>query len=989
MSDPAHSRAHWLKAFALPATALGFPVLAVAALVGEVISSFWVAVAFVGMGELLLLLAVGMLRAWSTGQTVRRRSDRSRVGLMRDTLRFFGFRLRYQRRYLRALRARLCCIDVYEPPYRLHLDQVFISPALLLRPAHQVLPGVARTLPAHWRGGSHSIWHYLADPQAQHYNLVVLGAAGSGKTTLLKHLALALAGGHPRPPAAAQPDAVLLPIFLCLRDLAATIHKAPGLSLAEVASRSLGPADPTISPRAFEWLLHSGHALVVCDSLDELPDAPARRSVVGWLRRCMMTHPDTRFVLALDSVEAYALPPADTLVLDMVAPRQEQARDFVQRWYLAAEVAHAGEDTPDIRLLARQGADDVWNRLRAAPALATAARNPLLLTLITNLHYYGIPLPEHYANLYTTMGDLLLGQRQPARSPESQEIATRQQGVLRALAYEMMCRRQCEMTLSEALPVMCEAVSPIRTMLDSMACVRLLEDENGLLVRGSSDTLRFAHAAFQAALAAAHIQSQPPGPTWAEQVQDPWWHPVLRLYASQNDATPIVEACLADDTPSLPVLMLAVACVESASQLQPAMRARLEAVLAASLEDADPQRRAVVAEALLAERLRHMVLIGKDVYADMSLVSCAEYQLFLDEQHDQAHWPDHWPGAHFPAGQGRTPVLGVRASDALAFCEWLTRRDSGEWRYRLPWLGRHSHEAASGTYLARGARGSGYWGLTEAGTACMRAGDARPLVSLSLLTQRYVADLNPIAGRLHTMCEMLKDACEHARELEYATVSFSRTVELVEVLAQVSTSGERCVWLSHLQSALPSRHHGGQEQALDFDMLRFQNIDALPVALLDTARTRALAVIHAPAIIQARGLAVDLARMLSPGLPRLAPTAAAVAQSLDTACAQLGDLTGDLAHDVAALLDRSARPDAPDLWRDELARVRAVLPGWAALLACEEAAPPAGEPDACVLIDACMEVYSALVVLEERAVGTAPPLEGICIVRERAEPPAG
>jgi hypothetical protein len=587
------------------------------------------------------------------------------------------------------------------------------------------------------------------------------------------------------------------------------------------------------------------------------------------------------------------------------------------------------------------------------------------------------------------MGDLLLGQRQPERSLEAQEIATRQQRVLRALAYEMMCRRQCEMTLSEALPVMCEAVSPIRTMLDSMACVRLLEDENGLLVRGSSDTLRFAHAAFQAALAAAHMQTRPAVPTWAEQVQDPWWHPVLRLYASQNDATPIVEACLADDMPSLPVLMLAVACVESASQLQPATRARLEGVLAASLEDADRQRRAVLAEALLAERLQHMVLIGKDVYADMSLISCAEYQLFLDEQHDQAHWPDHWPGGYFPAGQGRKPVLGVRASDALAFCEWLTRRDSGEWRYRLPWLGRHSHEAASGTYLVRDARGSGYWGRTEAGMACMRAGDARPLVSLSLLTQRYAADLNPIAGRLHTMREVLKDACEHARELEYATVSFSRTVELVEVLNQVSMSDERCAWLPRLQSALPSTHHGSQERALDFEMLRFQHLDALPVALLDTARSRALAVIQAPAIIHARELATNLARMLSPGLPRLAPTAAALAQSLDTACAQLGDLSCDLAHEVAMLLDRSARPDAPDLWRDELARVRAVLPGWAALLACEEAAPPAGEPEAYALIDACMQVYSALVVLEERAAGTAPPLEGICIVRERAEPPTG
>jgi len=50
--------------------------------------------------------------------------------------------------------------------------------------------------------------------------------------------------------------------------------------------------------------------------------------------------------------------------------------------------------------------------------------------------------------------------------------------------------------------------------------------------------------------------------------------------------------------------------------------------------------------------------------------------------------PDHWPGYTFPKGQGRLPVVGVRTSAALAFCEWLSQHDPtallSSWRYRLP-----------------------------------------------------------------------------------------------------------------------------------------------------------------------------------------------------------------------------------------------------------------------------------------------------------------
>lgn len=78
--------------------------------------------------------------------------------------------------------------------------------------------------------------------------------------------------------------------------------------------------------------------------------------------------------------------------------------------------------------------------------------------------------------------------------------------------------------------------------------------------------------------------------------------------------------------------------------------------------------------------------IDDDTYIDDSLVTCAEYQLFIDEMREQGKYyqPDHWTLYQFPEGQAREPILGVRHSDAVAFCRWLSKRDDGEWKYHLP-----------------------------------------------------------------------------------------------------------------------------------------------------------------------------------------------------------------------------------------------------------------------------------------------------------------
>jgi hypothetical protein len=80
-----------------------------------------------------------------------------------------------------------------------------------------------------------------------------------------------------------------------------------------------------------------------------------------------------------------------------------------------------------------------------------------------------------------------------------------------------------------------------------------------------------------------------------------------------------------------------------------------------------------------------MIRIDENTYIDDTLVTCAEYQLFIDEMREQGQYyqPDHWTSYQFPAGQARDPILGVRFWDAVDFTDWLTKREEGEWKFRL------------------------------------------------------------------------------------------------------------------------------------------------------------------------------------------------------------------------------------------------------------------------------------------------------------------
>ena len=81
----------------------------------------------------------------------------------------------------------------------------------------------------------------------------------------------------------------------------------------------------------------------------------------------------------------------------------------------------------------------------------------------------------------------------------------------------------------------------------------------------------------------------------------------------------------------------------------------------------------------------HRIDERREISADF--ITCAEYQLFLDEKRAQGEYrqPDHWDGYRFPKGYAQEPILGVWAKDARQFCEWLNQQQS-DVKYRLPML---------------------------------------------------------------------------------------------------------------------------------------------------------------------------------------------------------------------------------------------------------------------------------------------------------------
>ncbi len=876
------------------------------------------------------------------------------------------------------------------------LENVFVEPHLAPRAPHEVSPDPLRKSAA---TGHHDVWKLLASDLDAYRCLAILGPPGCGKSTLLQHLALTFAGGRQR--RFERRCQARLPILLALRDQAAAVAALAPPTLAELVSAI--ETRETGSPPAgwFERQLRRGRCLVLLDGLDEVADRERRGAMATWIDRQVRLYGGCRFLVTCRPQGYRTNPLHQATCLEMQPFTFGQVDCFVRGWYAAHEaLSSAPDETAADSSVAQSSAEargeDLVRRLRQSPALVALAVHPLLLTMIVISHRYRGRLPERRADLYAEICEVLLGRWQSAEGLSQPLAAPQLRGVLQVLAFHMMQTQKREIATAEVRGVVGRALLELAVPggVSPDELLRGVEKGSGLLLEREAGLYSFTHLTFQEYLAARHVVEHLGAVAVLGHVGDPWWHETLRLMSAQSDATELVHTCLEEHGASIEALTLANECLHEAPAVDPEVRRRLEHRLIDGLEAAEPAHRRLAAEVMLSLRLRRLLRVSDGVEIDPEYLSCAEYQLFLDDKlaAEQAHQPDHWTTGHFPRGAARRPVTGVRHSDAEAFCAWLGERtraltEAGA-RLRLP----TADEARDNPPDARRPEHSADPQTGELAAWC--AGEPPRLSTADPLAEARRAELRQLAGAYLRRVLSLSVHLSHdlARALDRDREADRAVLERSVRRAILDSEGSAGTWSRELDRVGDLARGLHLERDLAWQLDRLLERTRKLALELERARVRAAGRVDLDRLAD---LDVETTSSLAFELDRARSRLRSRTRTLDRALDLVRDVESDLARacDLPMVIARArvrALANAPDEERDG-ARLALLFLASIALpphggtqisgvwslrrRSWSERLPESGDRE--VYLDS----FWALVLLEERLAGKLPPREAIRIVR--------
>jgi hypothetical protein len=422
-----------------------------------------------------------------------------------------------------------------------------------------------------WRPVRQAVEHALAN----HQSILLRGAAGSGKTTLVQWLAVTTA----RQSELHGQLAYLLgriPFVLPLRTLTreGTLLPGPEHFLKASGCPLAGSAPSGWAHR----VLSAGRGLLLVDGIDEIP-AQEREQVRLWLRDLYETFPGNRWLVTSrpSAVREHWLADDGFFEYDLAAMTRGEVESFVTRWHDAA-----GADT--------SLADALLQALRTKKDLGRLAVNPLMCGLICALHRErrGF-LPLSRKDLYEAALSMLLERRDRERAmhrpgelllPKEPQVQ-----LLQKLAYWMIRNGRSEMRRSDALAVLANALVAmpyIQATAEDVYQYLLLR--SGLLREPAISAVDFVHRTFQDYLGAKAAIESHDVPLLVAHADQDQWEDVIRLavaHARIDERAEILDGLLSrgekETDHRTRMYLLAAACLEHATELQPSKRHKVEA----------------------------------------------------------------------------------------------------------------------------------------------------------------------------------------------------------------------------------------------------------------------------------------------------------------------------------------------------------------------------------------------------------------------------
>jgi hypothetical protein len=415
------------------------------------------------------------------------------------------------------------------------------------------------------------------------FNRILLrGDAGSGKSTLLFWLAVNSARGTLENELLQLAGHV--PFILPLRRFAERDLPSPHEFLNEIGKNLVGEM-----PEGWvNKILRSGHALVLIDGVDELPE-DRRDEARTWLQDLITTYPNCRYIITSRpaAAEEKWLAPEGFVALDLLPMGKGDIESFIRHWHDAARETIDPESDEDYKDLDIYEAELI-SSVNTQRQLRRLASNPLLCALLCTLNRdRRMQLPRGRMELYSAALEMLLVRRDNERKivhPDAPPLTLQQKKhILGSVAYWLLRNGWTDCTEDQAIEQIGTALRGMPTITDSPESVyKYMMVRSGILRMPVEGRVDFVHRTFQEYLAAERLIAVNDIGILIEHAHLDQWHEAVTMAVGharfEERATILGE--LLDRGSREPVHLtrlhlLAAACLENADELDPGIYERV------------------------------------------------------------------------------------------------------------------------------------------------------------------------------------------------------------------------------------------------------------------------------------------------------------------------------------------------------------------------------------------------------------------------------
>lgn len=309
--------------------------------------------------------------------------------------------------------------------------------------------------------------------------LVVLGGPGAGKTTFLKYLALAYSEKVVFEGTKLKTSK--LPFFVSLPELSKV-----DLGILDFISRPLIQREDEYAKDFIERSLKKGLAVVLLDSLDEVPDA-GRASVIQRVKDFSISFPETKLVVSCRTAD-YKEVLENFDEAELVRLSRAAVRKIIGSWF-------KGDKNSAAKLL---------QVIESDAGIASLTETPLLLSLLCIQFRHDLILPRRKIEVYKRCVETLLRDWDTTRGFRRTSAYESLSDDHKERLFEHIAGRSSneDQTYVLACGRLYELASEYISRLglvesDAASVIHEIESHHGIIERHSMESFCFSHASIQ------------------------------------------------------------------------------------------------------------------------------------------------------------------------------------------------------------------------------------------------------------------------------------------------------------------------------------------------------------------------------------------------------------------------------------------------------------------------------------------------------------